>query len=82
MAFVVRQVWRDRCGLFGLRGGEQSGHADQIVGGHCEGELEAHARQPTQFDLGKARDCLAPTEGFLDELAFALARFVAFVPLG
>jgi hypothetical protein len=26
--------------------------------------------------------CLAPAEGFLDELAFALARLVAFVPLG
>ena len=67
---------------YGSCRGEQSGHPDQIVGGHCEGELEAHARQPTQLDLGKARNCLAPAEGFLDELAFALARFVAFVPRG
>lgn len=59
--------------------GEQPRHPDQIVGGHCQRELEPHAREAAHLDLGEAGDRLAPAEGLLDELAFPLADLVARV---
>ena len=45
---------------------EQSGHADQIVGGHRQREAVAHALEAVHLHLVNAGDGLGPTERFLD----------------
>ena len=81
------------CWLCGLRGvafdltfvrhsgrlGEQAWHADEIVCGHRERELESDAREAAQLHLGEPGDGLGPAERFLDELALPQAHGIARV---
>src|SRR5688572_18715684 len=55
---------------------------DEIVGGHREGEGEAHAGEAAAHRPGEAADGLGPAEGLLDQLALLLALRVARVPRG
>ena len=49
---------------------DQFGQADQVVGCHCQREVESDPRQAAHLDLGAAGDGLGPAEGLLNELAF------------
>ena len=64
------------------RFGQQPRHSDQIVGGHCEGELERHAPGAAQLRLAETGDGLRPAEGLLDPLANTLRDGMAGMPRG
>src|ERR1700758_2192432 len=61
---------------------KQPWQADQIVAGHCQGELEAELFDTSQHRPRKPADRLAPAEGLLDALPFPLAHRVSRMPRG
>jgi len=48
--------------------GEQFGQSDEVVGGHCEGELPIDLEQPAMPHLAQAGHRLGPAEGCLTRL--------------
>ena len=54
------------------RFGEQFGQADEIVGGHREGELPIDPGQPAMPHLAQAGHRLGPAKGLLNAFADAL----------
>ena len=74
---AVRRTTRSRGGL-----SEQFGQTDEIVGGHCQGELPADLGQAAMAHLAQTSDGFGPPKGFLDALADALGDFVADMPSG
>ena len=61
---------------------EQPRQLGQIVGGHRQCELDTDTLQSKQHRLADGADLFAPTERFLDELAFSLAHLVAGMSRG
>src|SRR5438270_572924 len=56
---------------------EQFGQADEVIGGHCEGELPIDLEQAAMPHLAQAGHCLGPAEGLLDAFADALRAGIA-----
>ena len=61
---------------------QQPWQADQIVGGHGEGELPVDFWQPAMARLAQPGDRFGPAKRFLDALADAQANRVTGVPRG
>ena len=75
-SIVVCEFWRCRSCR------KQPWRADQVVAGHCQGELEAELFDTSQHGPGKAANRLAPAEWLLDALPLPLAHCVAGMPRG
>src|SRR5437763_2931622 len=56
---------------------EQFGQADEVIGGHREGELPIDLEQSAMPHLAQAGHCLGPAEGLLDAFADALRDRIA-----
>ena len=56
---------------------EQFRQADEVIGGHCEGELPIDLEQAAMPHLAQAGHCLGPAESLLDAFADALRDRIA-----
>ena len=77
----VRRRLVDRVGA-SCGAGQQPGQANQVVGGHGEGDLPVDLGQPSVARLAQTGDDLSPAERFLDALADAQADRVSGVARG
>ena len=64
------------CGL------DEFWQADEIVAGHCEGEVETELLDAPQHGPCEPADGLAPAERLLDALSLLLAHRIAGMPRG
>src|SRR5690242_7628321 len=65
---------RTRCQF---RRGRSDPQADEVIGGHREGELPIDLEQAAMPHLAQAGHCLGPAEGLLDAFADALRDRIA-----
>src|SRR5215469_18039875 len=82
MATVIRIEFICDNLLRSCRRAEQLGQSNQVVGGHCQRELEPHTRNTTEHGPGETPNGLSPAERLFNPLTLLLADLIAWMPRG